>query len=99
MPVKINNGYIYLDAEICERYFPSVETVALLKTSEVELLVMPLKNQAAGGLLLKRKNSRGDRVIAAMDFLRNLEIEDYSNILCDCRWDSEAQGLVLVLSR
>lgn len=53
------DGYLRLDADIAARFFPTDALVALLKGSE--LWLMPLIGPEGGGLLLKHRNSHGDR--------------------------------------
>jgi hypothetical protein len=54
-------GYLQLPAELAERHFPGDGLVALVRASELWLL--PTRGAAAGGLLLKRRNPRGDRSV------------------------------------
>lgn len=54
-----DQGYLRVDAEVAERFFPTDALVALLKGAE--LWLMPLVGPEGGGLLLKRRNARGDR--------------------------------------
>lgn len=54
-------GYLQLPAELAERHFPGDGLVALPRPPELWLL--PTRGAAAGGLLLKRRNLRGDRSV------------------------------------
>jgi hypothetical protein len=54
-------GYLHLPAELAERHFAGDGLVALLR--EPELWLLPTRGGAAGGLLLKRRNARGDRSV------------------------------------
>jgi hypothetical protein len=52
-------GDLRLSAEVAAEYFPSHSLVAILRGGELWLL--PLVGPEGGGLLLKQRNSRGDR--------------------------------------
>ncbi|MFV9507250.1 MAG: hydrogenase maturation protease [Oscillochloridaceae bacterium umkhey_bin13] len=54
-------GYLHLPAEVAGRYFPQDVLVALTRNQELWLL--PTRGPAAGGLLLKQRNARGDRSV------------------------------------
>jgi hypothetical protein len=96
--VRINDGYIYLDSDICQRYFQNISSVVIiLHPVNQQALIMPVHNQSSGGLLLKQRNKNGDRVVAAMDFLRSQQIPDEADLLCSVRWDEEYHGLALTL--
>ena len=66
--IRIDKGNLYLDAEIYSLYFAGHETIALLQR-ENGFFILPVHNQASGGRLMKLRNSKGDRVITATDFL------------------------------
>jgi hypothetical protein len=53
------DGYLRLDADVAQTYFPSDALVAVLKGAE--LWLMPLVGPQGGGLFLKQRNLRGDR--------------------------------------
>ncbi len=52
-------GDLRLSAEVAARYFPADSLVAVPRGSELWLL--PLVGPEGGGLLLKQRNTRGDR--------------------------------------
>ena len=94
--VSVLRGNIYLTREICETYLPAVQSVALIVRDEM-LLIMPLIQESAGGLILKVRNSRGDRVIQAQEFFREKEFaEDFQNQNIPVRWSSEWAALALI---
>lgn len=64
--VDIRRGAVYLSAELCETYFRGIEAVIVL-IRDGALMVLPVRQMAAGGCLLKIRNARGDRVAAATD--------------------------------
>lgn len=53
------DGYLRLDADVADRYFPGDSLVAI--PSGRELWLLPLVGPEGGGLLLKKRNRRGDR--------------------------------------
>ena len=55
------DGYLRLAADVSKRYFPEDVLVPLPKGNELWLL--PIRNAAAGGLLLKQRNKEGDRSV------------------------------------
>jgi hypothetical protein len=60
-------GYLHLPAEVAASYFPQDVLVALPRGAELWLL--PTRGAAAGGLLLKRRNARGDRSVLIWELL------------------------------
>jgi hypothetical protein len=60
-------GYLHLPAELARRYFPNDLLVALPRGGELWLL--PTRGAAAGGLLLKQRNARGDRSVLIWELL------------------------------
>ncbi len=95
LQVTIARGNIYVPFEICETYFKGIECVALMPHEEGVLLI-PLIQQSAGGLLLKIKNLRGDRVVHAQEFWRQHGyVEDFVERAYPVRWSSERAALLL----
>ncbi len=92
--VSVANGNIYLPNETFDTYFKGIEAVALLP-HEQGILMLPLHN-SAGGLLVKLKNLRGDRVVNAQEFFRTGGFsEDASETEHSVRWLSERGGLLI----
>ncbi len=60
-------GYLHLPATLAQRYFPTDLLVVLPRGDEVWLV--PLCGPAAGGLLLKQRNARGDRSVLIWEAL------------------------------
>ena len=52
-------GYMRLSKEDAERFFPDDSLVALWR--EGQLYLLPTRGSAAGGLMLKHRNTHGDR--------------------------------------
>ena len=93
--VSVGRGNIYLSRELCARYFAGADAVAVLARAG-EMLIMPLARGAAGGTLLKVRNSRGDRVVHAQEFFRaHGYAEDACTHEVDAEWH-EAEGALVV---
>jgi hypothetical protein len=72
-----------------------VSSVALLVRDE-QIMIVPLIQQSAGGLLLKQRNARGDRVIHAQEFFRSRNLaEEFEVRSVPVRWSAEAAALVV----
>ena len=91
--VRVKGGSLYLTREIYDRYFAGLEAVILLRR-DADLLILPVRNTAAGGYLLKLRNSAGDRVVHASDFFRAQGIADERELLLEVIWSSERGGLM-----
>lgn len=95
--VVIDKGNIYINAALYEKYFRGLDSVAILRR-EMDIILMPLHHDGGGGLLLKIKNARGDRVIHAREFLASLEIDESLEIASPVCWDTDLAGLRLTIS-
>lgn len=88
-------GNVYLLRETCDTYLRGIQSVALLER-ENRILIVPLIQESAGGLLLKIRNARGDRVIHAQEFFRqNGFVEDFQERNVQVHWSTEAAALVV----
>lgn len=93
--VSIGRGNIYIPLETYEKYLKAIEAVALLP-HEKGVLLYPLIGPASGGLLLKIKNLRGDRVVHAQEFFRNNDFAEFAvEKAFDVAWQSETHALLI----
>lgn len=93
--IRIANGSLYLSRELYNQYLPGISTIALLIRDGCVFL-LPLHGATAGGILLKIRNARGDRVAHATEFLRALGIDaDSPERSQSVRWISDIAGLLL----
>ena len=93
--VCIVRGSFYFACELCDRYFKGIESIAPLQRGGCVYL-LPLWGTSAGGLLLKLRNARGDRVTHALEFLLTLGIHAESpERRVNARWSSALGGLLL----
>jgi hydrogenase maturation protease len=94
-PLWADRGNFYLSREFCDAHFPQAVSVALLVRGE-DVLIVPLAPQSAGGLLLKQRNARGDRVIHAQEFLREHGYaEDFATRSLGVDWNPASAALVV----
>jgi hypothetical protein len=93
--ISVGRGNFYLPREICDTCLPNVAAVALL-WRDGEVLIVPLSQQSAGGLLLKQRNSHGDRVIHAQEFFRSHNLlEEFALKSMPVRWSKDSAALVV----
>jgi hypothetical protein len=95
-PVSFRGGRLYLSADACARHFPGSQSVALLRR-DGDLLVLPVRQAAAGGYILKQRNGAGDRVVDAPDFFRGEGVAD-TLVWCEAADWSEADAALALLN-
>ncbi len=70
LAAELVDGRLRFRAEaVAEAGFDALESCALLREGE-DLWLLPLRDGRHGGLLFKRRNAHGDRVVEAMEFFR-----------------------------
>lgn len=93
--VLVARANLYLSREACETWLAGLQTVALLER-DAAVLIVPLMPDSAGGLLLKVRNARGDRVIHAQEFFREHGFaEEFEERRCPMAWDEQRAALVI----
>ena len=90
--ITLVRGSLYLSANIYQKYFAGLEAVILLE-KDGHLFIMPVRNTAGGGYLLKLKNSDGDRIIDAMDFFRERARDSFTEETIRVIWDNDMAAL------
>lgn len=94
--LTIARGNLYLSFDLYETYLKGAECIALSRCED-GLLVIPLISQSAGGLLLKVRTARGDRVVAAQEFLRqNGYPESFEEQHYPVRWLADRAALLVI---
>lgn len=69
--------------------------MALLARAE-QILIMPLTRESGGGLLLKMRNARGDRIVHAQEFFREQGLlENMQERKVSIHWNEESAALVI----
>ncbi len=96
--VRIARGSLYLDAAFYGRCFREVGTVVLLEDPE-GLLLVPVTHAAAGGLLVKVRNARQDRVIHAPEALAGRGVPANLDGCFPAFWDPGRAGLRIAVPR
>lgn len=91
--VRLKRGSLHLTAELYQRTFNGREGAVVLPEGE-QLRVMPV-DQAAGGVLVKQRNARGDRALDATDAVRALGWDDWGEVELPVRWDRELGALAV----
>jgi hypothetical protein len=90
--VTVKRGSLYIARALYDRFFAGVEAVILLRRGD-DLLILPVRHAAAGGYLLKLRNSAGDRVVQAGDFFQTHGIGDEAELTLRVVWDQNIAGL------
>jgi len=90
--IMLKRGSLYLSRGVYERYFAELDAVILLRRDD-DLCILPVRNTAGGGYLLKLKNMAGDRIINAMDFFREHGREDFAETVYKVFWDQDLSAL------
>lgn len=91
--IELRRGSLYLERDLYERHFAGLDAVILLRRDE-DLLVLPVRHAAAGGYLLKIRNSAGDRVVHAADFFRAHGVGDAAQLSLPVQWDPSSAALI-----
>lgn len=73
--VVVGAGRVLVPQAVHARFLGGAEVAALLER-DGRVLLLPLAGPVAGGLLLKQRNLRGDRVLVAPEFLARCGIGD-----------------------
>jgi len=94
--LTFKNGNLYIDSSLYETYFSSINSVVLLKKDALFLL-MPVQ-QAGGGLLLKIKNAKGDRIVHAIEFFQQHGIDTGEEKILDVEWNAELAALTFSMT-
>jgi hydrogenase maturation protease len=94
--IHIRNKSVYLENSVCETYFKNLDGI-VLQIRESKLIIMPIRQSGAGGLLLKILNSDGDRIINAHEFFRENGLDEKMDKTVSALWDSAQAGLVVDL--
>lgn len=86
------HGYLVLSAEAARAYFPA-DTI-LVSRRDRELWLMPTRGAAAGGMVLKQRNARGDRAVLVREVLEDAQIVGARSAFWDARHGTLRVALV-----
>ncbi len=92
--IRIQNGSLYLDAELYDTHFRGRDSVGVMQR-EHRIAVFPLAPGSVGGSLAKVRNARGDRVVHARELLRALDLDDGDAHELVAEWDAELSALTV----
>jgi hydrogenase maturation protease len=95
--VRAKGGSLYLDVGVVERFYRDVTSVALLERDGA-LWILPVRAAGGGGLILKQRNVKGDRVIPAIELLRQRGLDHPDERALHARYDPEWAALVVDLA-
>lgn len=73
---------LHIPADVAQEHFRD-DRCAILRTSPSKLLVMPMTRYAAGSLIMKQRNTAGDRAVLAKDALG----DDHRSGTFPARWE------------
>ncbi len=90
--LRIRNGSLYLDLELYQTYFKGLDSVILLRQNG-KVLMMPVMHPGGGGMLIKIRNARGDRVIHAQEFFRDQGLDEFIDQILPAHWNAEMAAL------
>lgn len=89
----VRRGALHLTRQVYERFFDRLDSVVLLRDGN-DLVVLPVRHQAAGGYVIKLRTGAGDRSVTASDFFRDNGVEDDVQLTLSAVWDNERAALV-----
>jgi hypothetical protein len=90
--ITLKRGSLYFGSEVHNRFFSGLEAIILLRRGD-DLAILPVRHAAAGGYVLKRRNSAGDRIVHAPDFFREHGIDDQVERELAVSWSTAASEL------
>jgi len=93
--IILKNGNLYIDSDVYDTYFNSADSVVLIHR-ESNYFLMPVQ-QMAGGLLMKIINTKGDRVVNAIEFLQHNKVDSNEARTIEVKWDQNYSALSLEL--
>ena len=95
--IGVRNGSVYLDRQTVDTYFQGVDAVVIL-IREGQLQILPVRQMASGGCLLKVRNAAGDRVANAPDVFSEHGLSDWQDEGLAAQWSSSMGALVADLT-
>jgi hypothetical protein len=91
--LSVRRGALHFTRETYERFFNSLDNVVLLRDG-ADLIVLPVRNRAAGGYVIKMRTGAGDRAVMAADFFRDNGIDDSVEMTLPATWNDDRAALV-----
>lgn len=91
--LTIRRGTLYFTRDVYERYFNGLDNVVLLRDGG-DLIVLPVRQQSAGGYVIKLRTAAGDRAVQSADFFRDNGVEDDVEMTLPAQWSEDRAALV-----
>ena len=91
--VMVRRGALHFSDDVYCRYFSGLDNVVMLRDG-ADLLVLPVRQQAAGGYVIKLRTRAGDRLVSAADFFRDNGLEDDVELTLPAQWDDKRMALI-----
>ena len=91
--ISIRRGGLHFSHDTYVRYFDTLENVVLLR-DDCDLIILPVRNPAAGGYVIKLRTASGDRTVQAADFFRDNGIDDGIEMTLPAVWFDDRAALV-----
>ncbi|WP_295558105.1 hypothetical protein [uncultured Hyphomicrobium sp.] len=89
----VRRGALHLTRQVYERFFATLDNVVLLRDGN-DLVVLPVRHQAAGGYVIKLRSGAGDRSVTAADFFRDNGVDDEVHLTLSATWSDERAALI-----
>lgn len=94
--IAVREGSVYLTAETVDTYFKGIDAVIVL-IRDGQLQILPVRQMAAGGCLLKIRNAAGDRVASAPDVFAENSLSAWQSDVVEAAWSTELGALIAQL--
>ncbi len=91
--IDVRNGTVHIPADVADRYFDGIDAVVVLIRDGL-LWILPVRQTAAGGCLLKRRNLAGDRVASAPDVFHANHLDDWVASKLEATWSADRGALI-----
>ena len=91
--IGVRNGSVYLDRQTVETYFRNIDAVIVLIRDQ-QLEILPVRQMAAGGCLLKIRNAVGDRVVNSPDIFAEHGLSMWQDDDLEAVWSATRGALV-----
>ena len=89
----VRRGALHLTRKVYERFFDRLDNVVLLRDGG-DLVILPVRHQAAGGYVIKLRSGAGDRAVVAADFFRDNGVDDDVQLTLSAAWDDARSALI-----
>jgi hypothetical protein len=89
----VRRGALHLTRQVYERFFDRLDNVVLLRDGG-DLVILPVRHQAAGGYVIKLRSGAGDRAVVAADFFRDNGVDDDVQLTLSAAWDDARSALI-----